>query len=146
MAIQLNPVGGDSDGGLLAGATGLPDGSDPLVLSPAQVESLPWVAVDSTNIARVAYRGSDLFIQFNSGSLYRYQDVPSGTATRLVEANSVGSMFNKIIKDRHGYTQAIIREEATPDVEDVDDLNKRVADLEKAVELLDKRVSNMEKA
>jgi hypothetical protein len=145
MAIQLNPVGGDSGGGLLGGATGLPDSADPLVLTPTQVESLPWIGVDSTNIARVAYRGSDLFVQFNSGALYRYQGVESEKAKRLIEANSVGSMFNKVIKDRHSYTQAIVRDEVTPDVEDVDDLNKRVADLEKAVELLDKRVSNMEK-
>lgn len=57
--------------------------------------------VSSSNLAAVGYdpTTSTLEIEFNSGRVYHYFDVPEHTHQELMSAGSVGSFFAKSIKN-----------------------------------------------
>lgn len=65
-------------------------------------------AVSSSNIASVGYDpiSETLEIQFNSGSVYRYFNVPSFEHERLMSADSHGSYFNANIKGSYPFERA----------------------------------------
>ena len=46
-----------------------------------------------------------LKIQFHSGKIYRYYDVPEEVYTELMEADSVGRYFNAEIRGAFSYEQ-----------------------------------------
>lgn len=56
--------------------------------------------VVSSNIAAVGHDAatSTLRIQFNSGSVYDYANVPASLFAELLAAESVGSFFSRAIK------------------------------------------------
>lgn len=56
----------------------------------------------STAIARFAYRPAlgALDVQFVSGRVYRYFDMPGEVAQALARAGSKGGYFNRAIRDR----------------------------------------------
>lgn len=60
-----------------------------------------WLAVDSTCVSHLYVYGEDLLVKFlESGRVYVY----SGAAKEVVSmmrAPSVGTYFNKVIKDRY---------------------------------------------
>ncbi len=65
------------------------------------------VPVDSSNIASVGYDDSTntLEIEFNSGHLYQYFDVPKNIYDELLIADSVGKYFYNHIKGIYRYAR-----------------------------------------
>ena len=68
------------------------------------VESPP-VPVESSVLASVPYqaRRSILDLEFRSGVTYRYLDVPAYIYNSLLSADSKGTCFNHIIRNRFRY-------------------------------------------
>jgi len=61
----------------------------------------------STNIRSVGYEAAEriLELEFTSGSIYRYFDVPESEYEALMTAPSKGRYLNKNIKDCYQYVQ-----------------------------------------
>jgi hypothetical protein len=69
-------------------------------------DSVRRTPVESSVLSSVGYRGSTLEIQFVSGDIYRYLDVPEAVHKRLMRAESHGKFFNARIRDRFRYVRA----------------------------------------
>jgi hypothetical protein len=71
-------------------------------------------AVESTTLATVAYEnaGRVLQLEFRSGSLYRYFDVPEEVYEGLLRASSKGRYFNEQIRDRFQHDRVAKAERA----------------------------------
>jgi hypothetical protein len=63
--------------------------------------------VISTSIAAVSYdeQSRVLELEYASGRVYRYLDVPEEVVTWLRKARSKGGFVNRMIKDRYEYTE-----------------------------------------
>jgi len=63
--------------------------------------------VQSSNIRAIGYDPATrtLEIEFHSGGIYQYFDVPESVHSGLLAAPSKGSYFNERIKDRYRYQQ-----------------------------------------
>ena len=63
--------------------------------------------VDSSNIRSIGYdsRSQTLEIEFHSGGIYQYFNVPKSTYNALMSASSCGSYFHRHIKDQYRWTQ-----------------------------------------
>lgn len=63
--------------------------------------------VSSTSLASVGYDTASftLEIEFNSGRVYQYVDVPEHVHQELVSAASVGSYFARSIKNSFSYSE-----------------------------------------
>ena len=61
--------------------------------------------VESSNIASVGYDQLDgiLEIEFNSGAIYQYENVPYRVYDVMMKADSVGKYFNVHIKSKYNY-------------------------------------------
>ena len=61
--------------------------------------------VTSTNIRSIGYDATNetLEVEFNSGGLYQYFNVPETVYTALMRASSKGRYLNDQIKDRYRY-------------------------------------------
>jgi hypothetical protein len=59
--------------------------------------------VESTTMRSVGYEGKGevLEIEFQSGAIYQYQDVPAGVYEELWGAESKGQYFNREIRDSY---------------------------------------------
>lgn len=64
-------------------------------------------AVQSSNIASIGYNQntSTLQIEFNSGRVYEYYDVPDEIHQGLVAAGSAGSYFHSQIKNSYAFQE-----------------------------------------
>jgi len=65
--------------------------------------------VNSTNIVSVGYDDptNTLDVEFYSGTLYRYADVPRNVYERLISAESVGSFFQQNVKKTFQYKRIV---------------------------------------
>lgn len=63
--------------------------------------------VDSSNLEWVAYdkKNSELYIQFHSGGLYKYMNVPENIFNGLLSAGSHGRYFWMKIRDKYDYAK-----------------------------------------
>ena len=61
--------------------------------------------VKSSNIAAVDHDGQHTTVQFKSGAVWRYADVPADKHEAFVGADSVGKFFNEHIKPHHDGTK-----------------------------------------
>lgn len=63
--------------------------------------------VDSSNLRSVGYDAEQqiLEIEFKSGSVYQYYDVPATVYTALISASSKGQYHSQWIKDSYRYRQ-----------------------------------------
>jgi len=63
--------------------------------------------VSSSNLASVGYDSTTriLRVEFRSGAVYEYSEVPEAEYQGLMGANSKGSYFHQNIKDRYSYTK-----------------------------------------
>jgi hypothetical protein len=63
--------------------------------------------VDSSLIRSVGYDlpSSVLEVEFDSGHVYEYYDVPLSIYSELMAAESVGSFFNDHVRDMYPYRQ-----------------------------------------
>ena len=57
-------------------------------------------SVTSSNIAKVGYSDT-LYLLFNSGVAYKYENVPRAQYFALLKADSVGSYFHKNIRNSY---------------------------------------------
>lgn len=64
--------------------------------------------VRSTNIRSVGYdpESNTLEIEFHSGSVYQYYNVPQTIYDELMRASSHGSYFHKHIRTKYKWTKA----------------------------------------
>ena len=63
--------------------------------------------VYSSNIRSVGYDDTSqvLEIEFHNGSVYRYPMIPAHVHRGLMQAESKGSYFNRIIKSNYAFTR-----------------------------------------
>jgi hypothetical protein len=59
--------------------------------------------VNSSTINSVGFENGILEVEFVSGSVYRYFDVPQEVFESLVNAPSVGEFFNENIRSIYGH-------------------------------------------
>lgn len=61
-------------------------------------------SVSSSNIRSIGYDAGTgtLEVEFNSGGVYQYFNVPEATYSALMRASSKGAFVNACIKDRYG--------------------------------------------
>lgn len=59
--------------------------------------------VESSNIASVGYDGVNLEVEFKSGAIYQYENVPIRVYDVMMKADSVGKYFNAHIKSKYNY-------------------------------------------
>jgi len=60
-------------------------------------------AVTSRSLRSLGYDPEQqvLEVQFSSGALYRYEEVPPDAVQALLEADSLGRHFNQVFKPQH---------------------------------------------
>lgn len=56
--------------------------------------------VESSNIAEMGHKGTTMRVLFHNGGLYDYAGVPLTTYHEIVNAESVGSTFHRLVKSR----------------------------------------------
>lgn len=57
--------------------------------------------VQSSNIAKVAHQGDDLFVQFKGGNaVYQYKGVPAATHEAMLKSESIGKYFFAHVKGK----------------------------------------------
>jgi KTSC domain len=63
------------------------------------------VAVISSNISTVGYdpTSATMEVEFTSGAVYQYFDVPRSIFEAVISSASVGSSFQDLVKDRYRY-------------------------------------------
>jgi hypothetical protein len=61
--------------------------------------------VSSSAIQSVGYRDGTLEIEFVSGNVYQYFDVPKRVYEELMDAPSIGSFFNERIRGHFRYAR-----------------------------------------
>ena len=64
---------------------------------------MEFIKVKSSNIDKVAYDEGSLYVEYVSGGLYRYLDVPKEKYDALLESDSKGRFMNGIIKENQKY-------------------------------------------
>ncbi|AHC18884.1 KTSC domain-containing protein [Paenibacillus polymyxa] len=66
---------------------------------------MQWVSVTSSNISSIAYDGesSTLYVKFNNGSQYAYNNVPASVHSGLMNATSHGSYLASHVKGNYPY-------------------------------------------
>ena len=64
-------------------------------------------SVSSSNVSSVGYEYSEnaLYVEFNSGAIYKYYDVPEHEYEQLLNASSIGSYLWSHIRDIYSYEQ-----------------------------------------
>lgn len=64
---------------------------------------MPTVFIrNSSVIKQVEYQPGTVFVTFRSGAIYQYSVPRKRAFTRLVQAKSVGTYFNKVFKKFYG--------------------------------------------
>ncbi len=59
--------------------------------------------VYSSDIRSIGYENGTLEIEFNSGGVYQYYNVPSSIAQGLLSAQSHGRYFHRYINEHYQY-------------------------------------------
>jgi hypothetical protein len=63
-----------------------------------------WTLIDdSSQVAAAAHDGSDLFVRFMSGGVYKYHRVPQGLFVELLRSPSKGGFIAKHVKGAYEY-------------------------------------------
>lgn len=63
--------------------------------------------VESSNIKSVGHDGQVLEVEFKSGDVYEYANVPSEVYESFVGAESIGKFFFKEVKGKFDYTKTV---------------------------------------
>ncbi len=76
-----------------------------LSTSHSEVESIPRAAVESSSIASVGYKRTSklLEIEFRSGAIYRYREVPKSVFTAFRAARSKGHFFSTQVRGKYAF-------------------------------------------
>ena len=72
---------------------------------PKETEAIQRAAVESSSIASVGYgRASKLLeIEFRSGAIYRYREVPESVFTAFSTARSKGHFFSTQVRGKYAF-------------------------------------------
>lgn len=64
--------------------------------------NLKWTVVSSSAIGAIAYdrKNKKLYIQFNHGGIYSYENIGYHRYVQLKKADSVGKYYNQAIRPR----------------------------------------------
>jgi hypothetical protein len=75
------------------------------------------IVVESTTLATVAYDEVRelLRLEFRSRAIYQYSGVPAAVHEALLQAPSMGSYFNRVIRGRFAYVRVFNAEAGVPD-------------------------------
>jgi hypothetical protein len=57
----------------------------------------------SSNIDRIGYSDTTLYVSFKSGGIYSYADVPHDLFLELLAAESIGRFFHARIKGQYAF-------------------------------------------
>lgn len=57
--------------------------------------------IDSSSIRSVGFDKGTLEVEFTSGTVYQYQDIPESLYRTLLESESVGSFFQRNIRPQY---------------------------------------------
>ena len=57
--------------------------------------------VKSSNIESVGYENENLYIQYQSGTIYKYKNVPKVIYESLIDSDSKGRFMNSEIKNKY---------------------------------------------
>ena len=73
------------------------------------IPTLELSPVDSSQISKVGYSEEHkvLAVEFNTGTLYYYKDVPKEMHEKMLKADSVGRFLNQQIKGDYEYERII---------------------------------------
>lgn len=66
---------------------------------------MQMIPVDSSNLSSVGYENGNLYIQFHSGGLYCYHNVPENIYHGLLSASSKGKYHAAYIKNSYSFTR-----------------------------------------
>lgn len=66
------------------------------------------IPVQSSMLQAVGHDGTNLFVRFNNGKLYRYDEVPPHQYQAMREADSIGRYLNVYIKPH--FTASLVEE------------------------------------
>jgi hypothetical protein len=68
---------------------------------------MKWIAVSSSVLRKIRWNGRTLAleVEFKSGNVYRYLDVPRRVFEALRDAESHGTYFNENIRDVYQYVR-----------------------------------------
>jgi hypothetical protein len=77
-------------------------------LRPKEVNLMNVTAVESTTLSTIAYDDARtlLRLEFCSGAIYEYCDVPAAVYADLLRATSKGTYFNRMIRGHFAHTRA----------------------------------------
>lgn len=59
------------------------------------------ILVNSSNIKSIGYDSGSLEVEFHSGGIYQYRNVPEPIYNAFMRASSKGSFFDQNIKDKY---------------------------------------------
>ena len=59
--------------------------------------------VVSSNVKRIGYENKKLYVQFKSGAIYFYKDVPATVYKEMLNADSKGKYLNAQVKGKYEY-------------------------------------------
>jgi hypothetical protein len=57
--------------------------------------------VQSSNILAAGHAGTDLYIRFHNGQLWRYRDVPKSIYDEMLGSGSIGRYFAQFVRPNH---------------------------------------------
>jgi len=69
-------------------------------------------SVKSSNIRAIGYESNTLRVEFASGAIYDYSDVPYATYSALMAAESIGKFFGQFVRSTFKATRVDTKEAA----------------------------------
>lgn len=61
--------------------------------------------VKSSSIASIGHDGEHLTVEFNSGRLYHFANVPPAVHQQVMKADSVGKAFNALVRGKFDHSE-----------------------------------------
>lgn len=73
----------------------------------ANLNTLVWHNVNSSNIREVAWANGKLYIAFHSGGVYEYDDVEEYILGDILRADSAGRYVDQYVVHNYKYTRVL---------------------------------------
>ena len=77
-------------------------------VTPDETRSIATNHVVSSNLTRVGYQGTTLYVGFTSGSVYLYEKVPYIIFAAMLAAESAGKFLNSRVKGTYNYRPSML--------------------------------------
>lgn len=72
-------------------------------MEKVKLEALKFTSVESSNVGAIAMSDGNMYVKFNTGSIYRYDNVPQSVFDDMLSAESKGKFFNAHVKNTYNY-------------------------------------------